>query len=133
MSLERIDFIKIGIVFSGFITGNGFRSGRLPVSKNANGRPLMVHPSILVDAISSLELKLSVVRFEPEIVWIQKNRIISFVLFIVFYFGRDKYSILRISKEVSKDSGPQESFERRIYGIIDFVPCNMNHRTYSIA
>ena len=68
MSLERIDFIKIGIVFSGFITGNGFRSGRLPVSKDANGRPLMVHPSILVDAISSLELKLSVVRFEPEIV-----------------------------------------------------------------
>ena len=68
MSLERIDFIKIGIVFSGFITGNGFRSGRLPVSKDANGRPLMVHSSILVDAISSLELKLSVVRFEPEIV-----------------------------------------------------------------
>ena len=24
MNLERIDFIKIGIVFSGFITGHGF-------------------------------------------------------------------------------------------------------------
>ena len=26
MNLERIDFIKIGIVFSGFITGHGFKS-----------------------------------------------------------------------------------------------------------
>ena len=44
-------------------------------------------------------------------IWIRK-RIISFILFIIFYFGRDKYSILRISKEASKDSGHQESFSR---------------------
>ena len=105
MNLERIDFIKIGIVLSGFVTGNGFESSSLYVLTRSES------------------LKLS-----SETILIQKS-IISFVLFIVFYFGRDKYSILKISKEVSKDSGHQESFQRLHHLVLI---CYIIHMIWSI-
>ena len=73
--------------------------------------------------------RLKSLKIPSEIILIQKS-IISFVLFIVFYFGRDKYSILKISKEASKDSGHQESFERSYHLL---WVCDMVHNIWSIS